>query len=292
MMGDLAAEFARAVVSDEGLASSALVIARLDCPQLDPAPYLRRLDEMGAAARARLHTAQRSRPLSRQEAVAVLNAYLFDDLRLWSDPDGDDDPRNSFLNEVLDRRVGIPIMLGVVYIEVARRAGIRIEGINFPGHFLLLCPADQGEEWSSAGLVLDPFEAGAPLSERECREILHERLGGQVDFHPALLAPATKQQILARLLVHLKRVYVGMRSFPQARDVTRLLLAINPSTSTELRDRGLLAYHLRDFPAALRDLEAYLRLARREEPDGDGREEREQIWEHVKTLRRRVASLN
>jgi len=291
-MGDLAGEFARAVASDEGLASSALIIARLDCPQLDPAPYLRRLDEMGAAARARLRSAQRSRRFGRQETVAVLNAYLFDDLRLWSDPDGDDDPRNSFLNEVLDRRVGIPIALGVVYMEVARRAGIRIEGINFPGRFLLLCPADPGEESSSPGLVLDPFEAGAPVSERECREILHERLGGQVDFHPALLAPATKQQILGRLLVHLKRVYVGMRSFPQAREAIKLLLAINPSASAELRDRGLLAYHLRDFPAALRDLETYLLRAPSEEPDQDDRVERQQIWEHVKTLRRRVASLN
>ena len=206
MKGDLVGEFVRAVASDEGLASSALIIARLDCPQLDPAPYLRRLDEMGAAAHARFRSAQHSGRLSRHEAVAILSSYLFEDLRLSSDPDGDDDPRNSFLNEVLDRRVGIPITLGVVYMEVARRAGIRIEGITFPGHFLLLCPGDPGEELSSASLVLDPFEAGAVLSERECREILHERLGGQVDFHPALLAPATKQQILARLLVHLKRV--------------------------------------------------------------------------------------
>ena len=92
--------------------------------------------------------------------------------------------------------------------------------------------------------------------------------------------------------MHLKRVYVGMRSFPQAREVTRLLLAINPSASAELRDRGLLAYHLRDFPAALRDLETYLRLARSEGPGQDDREEREQIWEHIKALRRRVASLS
>jgi regulator of sirC expression with transglutaminase-like and TPR domain len=292
MKGDLVGEFVQAVASDDSLASSALIIARLDCPQLDPAPYLRRLDEMGAAVRARLNPAQRSGRPSRHDAVGVLNAYLFDDLRLSPNTDGDEDPRNSFLNEVLDRRVGIPIALGVVYMEVARRAGIRIEGINFPGHFLLLCPGDSAEEPPSTGLVLDPFEAGALLSERECREILHERLGDQVKFHPALLAPATKQQILARLLVHLKRVYVGMRSFPQAREVTRLLLVVNPSASAELRDRGLLAYHLKDFPAALRDLETYLRLARSEGPGQDDREEREQIWEHIKALRRRVASLN
>jgi regulator of sirC expression with transglutaminase-like and TPR domain len=292
MTGDLAGEFVRAVGGDEGLASAALVIARLDCPQLDPTPYLRRLDEMGAAARARLEAAQRSRRPSRHEAVTALNTYLFEELRLSPNLDNDDDPRNSFLNEVLDRGVGIPIALGVVYMEVARRAGIRIEGINFPGHFLLLCPGDSADELSSTGLVLDPFDAGALLSERECRDILEERLGNQVDFHPALLAPATRQQILVRLLVHLKRVYVGMRSFPQAREVAGLLVAINPSASAELRDRGLLAYHLRDFPAALRDLETYLRLAKSEGLDPDDREEHEQIWEHVKTLRRRVASLN
>ena len=94
------------------------------------------------------------------------------------------------------------------------------------------------------------------------------------------------------MLLNLKRIYVHMRSFPQARDVTELLLALDPSALSELRDRGLLAYHLNDFTGALRDLQAYLQLSSISELDEEEREEHEQIWEHVKTLRRRVASLN
>jgi regulator of sirC expression with transglutaminase-like and TPR domain len=94
------------------------------------------------------------------------------------------------------------------------------------------------------------------------------------------------------MLLNLKRLYVHMRSFPQARDVTEMLLALTPSSLSELRDRGLLAYHLNDFTSALRDLQAYLKLASMSELDDDTREEQEQIWEHVKTLRRRVAAMN
>ncbi len=94
------------------------------------------------------------------------------------------------------------------------------------------------------------------------------------------------------MLLNLKRIYVQMYSFPQARDVTELMLAVNPSAITELKDRGLLAYHLNDFSAALRDLQRYLRLAAKSEVDEEDRDEHAQIWEHVKALRRRVASLN
>ncbi len=107
-----------------------------------------------------------------------------------------------------------------------------------------------------------------------------------------LLGHATKLQILVRMLLNLKRSYVRMYSFPQARDITELLLALDPSALNELRDRGLLAYHLNDFSSALRDLQNYLSLATKSELDQEERDERAQIWEHVKSLRRRVASLN
>ena len=197
-------------------------------------------------------------------------------------------PRNSCLNEVLDRRTGIPITLSVVYMEVARRAGLQVDGINFPGHFLVRCPETQ----NSPFLIIDPFHAGALLSEHKCRLLLQKHVGSDVAFSKSLLAPATRLQIIARMLLNLKRIYVHMRSFPQARDVTELLLAITPSALSELRDRGLLAYHLNDVTAALRDLQAYLRLTSMSELDKDARDEHQQIWEHVKTLRRRVAALN
>jgi regulator of sirC expression with transglutaminase-like and TPR domain len=112
-------------------------------------------------------------------------------------------------------------------------------------------------------------------------------------YAPALLARATRRQILVRMLLNLKKLYVKMHSFPQARATTDALLALQPSSLADLRDRGLLAYHMNDFSRALRDLEEYLKVARlSDQPDEDQQKETEQVWEHVKTLRRRVAQLN
>jgi regulator of sirC expression with transglutaminase-like and TPR domain len=271
------------------LADATLVIARIEYPRLDPEPYLSKLDSMGEAARRAIaeNMAATGDP-STAAGIRALNSYLFDTLHFVGNRDKYEDPRNSCLNEVLDSRTGIPITLSVVYMEVARRAGLQVDGINFPGHFLVRCPETQ----NSPFLIIDPFHSGALLSEHNCRLLLQKHVGSDVAFSKSLLAPATRLQIIVRMLLNLKRIYVHMRSFPQARDVTELLLAITPSALSELRDRGLLAYHLNDVTAALRDLQAYLRLTSMSEMDKDTREEHQQIWEHVKTLRRRVAALN
>jgi regulator of sirC expression with transglutaminase-like and TPR domain len=205
-----------------------------------------------------------------------------------------EDPRNSFLNEVIDRRTGIPITLALIYIEVARRAGVHVEGINFPGHFLVRCPIQRGLRYSR-DLIIDAHHGGAILSEAACRSLFFKHVGHEADeamFESRMFAHATKPQIMSRMLLNLKRLYVRMHSFPQARDITELMLAVDPSAATELRDRGLLAYHLNDFSGALRDLQAYLQLASGGEADPETREEHAEIWEHVKALRKRVASLN
>ena len=277
-------EFSRlASSSDRDLATPALMIATLECPQLDPAPYLRQLDAMGASARERLAASGcLDGPRTADTAVDVLNAYLFDEQGFTGNRLNYEDPNNSFLNEVLERRTGIPITLALVYMEVARRAGIHIDGVNFPGHFLM----------RYAPMILDPFHRGARLSEHDCRRLLERHVGEEAAFDPALLAPATKPQMLTRMLLNLKRIYVRLHSFPQARNVTELLLAVDPPGLAELRDRGLLAYHMNDFSAALRDLQQYLHFTSGSEVDEEGRSDHEQLWEHVKTLRRRVASLN
>ena len=186
--------------------------------------------------------------------------------------------------------IGIRDRLSVVYIEVARRAGVHADGVNFPGHFLVRCP-DTGRR-GAGGLIIDPFHAGALLSERDCRTRLQKHVGDQIPFSRSLLAPTTRRDIVVRMLLNLKRIYVHMRSFPQARVVTELLVTLTPSALSELRDRGLLAYRLNDVTGALRDLQTYLKLSSMSDADKDTRQEYEQIWEHVKTLRRRVASLN
>lgn len=301
----LVRSFTHAALSpDPDLAIAALMIARVEYVKLDAGPYLDQLDAIGREARLRVAAATivpgeappRVDP-DRYAKVIALNDYLFGELGFVGNEMHYEDPRNSFLNEVLDRRTGIPITLALLYMEIARRAGLHVEGINFPGHFLLRCPARRGLEYSE-DLIIDAFHGGALLSEDACRELLRKHAGpdGDLDedvvFGPRLLVHATKLQILARMLLNLKRTYVRMHSFPQARDITELLLAVDPSALNELRDRGLLAYHLKDFPAALRDLQNYLQLSAKSNPAADEREEHAQIWEHVKTLRRRVASLN
>ena len=147
---------------------------------------------------------------------------------------------------MLDRRTGIPITLALVYMEVARRAGVAVEGINFPGHFLLRCRAPPETPYSR-DLIIDAHHGGALLTDAMCRELLHKHADTPL-WDELLMAHATKRQILVRMLLNLKRVYLGMYSFPQARDITELLLAVDPSALDELRDRGLLAYHLTTSP--------------------------------------------
>lgn len=281
----------------EAIAPAALAIARIEYPSLDPAPYLQRLRRMGEAAAARL---DRRADAALQPRIAALNAYLYEELGFSGNRAQYDDPRNSYLNEVLDRRTGIPISLAAIYLEVGRHTALHLDGVNFPGHFLVRASSEHEPD----EMIIDPFHSGALLSEVDCRQLLRQHLGEDAAFDPGLLATATRQQIVVRMLVNLKRVYVRMRSFPQARFVADLLLAVDPSALSELRDRGLLAYHMEDFAAALRDLEAYLRLMPRpdseeqqESPSGEGSDEQEpsessQIWEHVKALRRRVAGFN
>src|SRR5262249_33161035 len=156
--------------------------------------------------------------------------------------------------------------LALLYMEVARRAGLHVVGINFPGHFLLRCPARRGLPYSE-DLIIDAFHGGAPLSAAAGPALFRQH--PPLTRAPApetapeahLLGHATKPQLLVRMLLNLKRVYVRMPSYPQALDITELLLAVDPSAINELRDRGLLAYNLKDFPAALRDLQKYLQLS-------------------------------
>lgn len=286
----------------EALAPAALAIAQLEYPRLDPDPYLRQLDEFGRDAATRLQ------PVSgRRERVETLSRFVFGTLGFAGNHEQSLDPRNSFLNEVMDRRLGIPITLSILFIEIGRRAGLTLRGIGFPGHFLVREDGHEEHEGEQGEpVVVDPFGAGRILSEEDCVALLREQLGEDARWHTSLLDPADRREIAARMLTNLKRAYVTLRSFQQARRVSDLLIALDPSAITELRDRGLLSYHLQDFSSALRDLELYLRAVTRhevptpldrdspdeEEADSERETEIKDIWEHVKNLRRRVASFN
>ena len=272
------------------VAAPAFLIARIEYPRLDPSPYLDRLDQMGDAA---FHFVAKDpgqdAPLGAR--IDAVNRFLFGELGFVGNREQFDDPRNSCLNEVMDRKKGIPITMALIYIEVARRAGVRAEGVNFPGHFLVRCLQELHTDDPNDGLIVDPFHGGAILNEAECRQLLTPHMS-EAAFDPSLLARASRRQIMVRMLLNLKNLYVKMHSFPQARATTDALLALQPASLGDLRDRGLLAYHMNDFSRALRDLEEYLKVARLSEQDEDQKKETEQVWEHVKTLRRRVAQLN
>ena len=306
----VAADLERAVnAPGDDLAPAALAIARIEYPSLDSGGYIDALERMGDEAAGRV-----SRAGARgQDAIRVLNEYLYDDQRFTGNRDQYDDPRNSFLNEVLDRRTGIPITLAVVYLEVARRAGVQVTGVNFPGHFLLRAPDEHARlHYSGDFVIVDPFHGGALLSrDRLPRDAAAARRRGsrvRQRSAPAGDPPRDRRADAGQPETALRQdalVPAGaLRGRPAARRV-------DPSSVSELRDRGLLAYHLQDFGAALRDLESYLRLIPRQvdEPEpsslaGDGDDlssdedgddvddESTQVWEHIKNLRKRVASFN
>lgn len=276
---------AAAADPDCSLASAALYLALIDHPHLEPAVHLAELDRLGAEARGRIDSAA-----ERRGRIEALCRFMYGELGFHGDRISYEDPRNSCLNEVLARRAGIPITLAIVLIEVGARAGLQLEGVNFPGHFLVRDPG-RVHTPGSRDILIDPFHAGIIISRADCLQLLRAHLGEDAALDPAMFATAGKREILLRMLLNLKRAYVRLRSFPQAREVTELLVALDPSGVSELRDRGLLSYHLHDFSPALRDLQTYLRLV--DTPvDEEARAEHAQIWEHVKTLRKRIASFN
>jgi len=180
---------------------------------------------------------------------------VYGELGLTGNHDDYHDPRNSYLNEVLDRRTGNPISLAVVHIELARRAGIPLEGVSFPGHFLVRLETDEGI------LVIDPFNRGRPLDADELKQRARPHIGDQ-DLPDSelleLLAPASNRAILARMLRNLKGLYTEQQDWPRALRCTDRLIALDDSQPHETRDRGLLYLKLGHLGAAKRDLDAYL----------------------------------
>jgi regulator of sirC expression with transglutaminase-like and TPR domain len=275
---------------DPAFAPGALAIASVEYPSLDAGRYLARLDAIGDEALAVVNAAAGVEgPLHAR--VEAINRCLYGTLGFRGNREHYGDVRNSCLNQVIDRRTGIPITMAIVYMDVARRAGLRVEGINFPGHFLVRVWDGAAGSEPGAGLIVDAFGDGAILTDPDCRALL-ARHDERAPFRHELLARASRRQVFVRMLVNLKRLYVQNRSFPQAHSVTDALLALSPSSLPELRDRGLLSYHLHDYSAALSDLEKYLRLLTLTDRGDEAREETTQVWDHVKSLRRKVASLN
>ncbi len=231
------------------LARAALLIAAAEYPHLDIDHELGLLDSLAAGASKRL-TGERD-PLF---CINTLSEYLFDDLGFRGNTDGYYDPRNSFLNEVLLRRLGIPITLSLVFLEVGKRLDIPLVGVGMPGHFLLR-HRDEEE------LFIDPFHRGVLLSQEECAQRLKEVTGTNIAWDSRLLTTVSNREYLARILRNLQGIYWHNRDHQRALGVSGRLVALLPEEPQERRDRGLAHYQLNHHEQALEDLEFYLESA-------------------------------
>jgi len=257
------------------LARAALAIARIAYPDLDPAPYLRQLDDLAAAVRPRLYP-----QASPEAAVTELAGYLFGECGFRGNQEEYYDPRNSYLNDVLERRTGIPITLSVVLIETGARLGLGIEGVGFPGHFLVRVAGSRGP------LLLDPFFGGRPIGERELLARYRSFVGSDAPaLPPDALATTGTPAILTRMLRNLLRAYLDQKDHALALAAADLLLVLVPDSADEVRVRGLLYEHLECFGTALGDFRRYLELAP-EAPDA------ERIRERVARLVRIAAAVH
>jgi regulator of sirC expression with transglutaminase-like and TPR domain len=279
------AAFAQLVALEDAkidLARACLLIAEDAYPALDVDGYAGEIDRLAKRLRARLGVSA-----GEEERIVALNEFLFDDLGFSGNTDDYYDPRNSYLNEVIDRRTGIPITLAVLYMEIARKIGLTLDGVSFPGHFLVRLRVGGGT------LVLDPFTGGDPQSETELRERLKRVVprgasgGLPVSELPLehFLEPATKRQILARVLRNLKGIYREADKPERQLEVLNRMILVAPDSAVELRDRGLVYQRLECWRPALNDLRDYLER----EPDaGDVTEVRAKVME----LSQRCARLN
>lgn len=237
------------------LALACLLIAQDAYPSLDVKHYLAELERMAARLRARMPDA-----IAAEDKVIALNQFLYEDLGYWGNTEDYYDPRNSYLNDVMDRKTGIPITLSILYMLIGRRVGLPLEGVSFPGHFLVRVRMRRGM------LVLDPFAGGTPLSEDELRERLKRVVprgatgGVSTDELPLdqFLEPATNRQILGRLLRNLKGIYRDKDQPERMLEVLDRMLLVSPEAHAELRDRGLVYHRLECWRPALQDLKDYV----------------------------------
>lgn len=251
------------------LATAALLIAAEEYPQLPVGAYLHRLDILAERARDRL--------AGENAPTVVLHALLrvlFEEEGLRGNADAYYDPRNSFLNDVLDRRLGIPLTLSIVLLEVGWRMGLPLYGVNFPGHFLV---AYEGE---STRFLIDPFEKGRIRFQDEGQALLDRVYGGSVRVQPSFFEPAGRRDILARLLTNLKAIYLNARDDVRALHAVERLLLVMPEAADELRDRGILFARAGRVGEAIEDLARYLELT-------PGAPDRRRVSGILRELRRR-----
>jgi regulator of sirC expression with transglutaminase-like and TPR domain len=254
-MRTLAAELFKEMVGrperQVDLASAALLIALDEYPALDIQKYLREIDAMASVIRSEIDFSVGTRTM---ETIEKLNRFLFRSKGFRGNTEDYYDPRNSYLNEVLERRLGIPITLSLVFMEVGKRLGLRLEGVGMPGHFIVKCLHNGWE------VFVDPFNQGEILLEDECRKRLELQYGTGFQFSRSFLDSVSKHQILTRMLANLKGIYLQREEFRKALGAIEKIVFINPESHSEIRDRAAVHFKLNNLSYALADWLRYLEM--------------------------------
>ena len=229
------------------LALSALYIAQEEYPHLDVIKHFNTLDTMALEVIERLPP--QNYPL---KIIQTINSYLYDELGFRGNVAEYYDPRNSFLNDALDRRLGIPITLSLIYLEIAKRIKFPMVGVGMPGHFVIR------PQIAEMDIFVDPFNRGELLFFNDCQERITLLYGKPLPMEPEFLAPLTNRQFLARLLSNLKLIYLNSQKLDKALAAVERILMLFPNATVEIRDRGLIYYQIGRWVAAVKDFETYL----------------------------------
>ena len=259
------------------LAEGALLVAACEYPGLDVSACLERLARLGVDLSLRL------RPdISVANKIIMLNRYLFDELGFRANSDDYYDPRNSFLNDVLERKLGIPLTLAIIYMEIGRHIGLPLQGVSFPGHFLVRCALREG------AVILDPYARGVSLGVDDLKARLAAMGQTAVPSRSvvaAMLTAASNHDMLGRLLRNLKAIYTQRKDWLKALAIADHIIFLSPGHAVEYRDRGIFYQHLECFRAALFDLQSYLEML-------PGAEDADAIRQQMIELQAAAARLN
>ncbi|GAC1650108.1 MAG: SirB1 family protein [Ktedonobacteraceae bacterium] len=266
------------------VAKAALLIATIEYPHLNAERSLVTLDALAHRVRVILGLLQTDTQLPERVApltvIDAINKVLFEEDGFRGNESDYYNPDNSFLNKVLENRIGIPISLSLLYIEIGKRVGLLIEGIGLPFHFVVRCTLP------TEILYIDPFENGLLLSEQDCRERIRRMSHGKIARLPRhFFEPVTPKQLLVRMLGNLKNIYLHKEDYTKALYISDHILLLIPDAAREIRDRGIIHLQLKHYAKALHDLKAYLKL----EPQASDRHE---IQSHIKTIQQTIAMMN
>lgn len=240
-------KYARRPEEDVDLARAALAFALIEYPDLDLDVEMQRLAELADGVRPRL-----TQPENALETIKTVTQYLFEEQGFKGNSTHYYDPQNSFLNRVVERKLGIPISLSALTMEIFRRIKMPLVGVGMPGHFMVKYEDSQQEYF------IDPFNNGAILDREECRKRFEQNLGDSTPFKDDYLEPTTKRMVLIRMLYNLKSIYATRQETEKTLEVVDRVLVLMPDSLQDIRDRGLLRAHEGDLHNAVADLEDYM----------------------------------